>query len=111
MLTLFCCVDKALRALADATRRRILMLVWRDERSAGDIARDFSISRPAVSQHLGVLRASTLVTLRRAGTRCLYRTNHAAIAKLRAELGAFWDDRLSALKGRLEAAERSRRRR
>jgi len=101
-------VDEALRALADGTRRRILSLVWHHERSAGDIAKDFSISRPAVSQHLGVLRASKLVTLRKVGTRCLYRANHAAIARLRAELGAFWDDRLNALKDRLEAAERRR---
>src|SRR5262249_45174596 len=101
-------VDEALRALADRTRRRILSLVWHHERSAGDIAKDFSISRPAVSQHLGVLRASKLVTLRKVGIRCLYRANHAAIARLRAELGAFWDDRLNALKDRLEAAERRR---
>jgi DNA-binding transcriptional ArsR family regulator len=109
MLTFKLIVDEALRALADRTRRRILSLVWHHERSAGDIAKDFSISRPAVSQHLGVLRASKLVILRRAGTRCLYRANHAAIARLRAELGAFWDDRLNALKDRLEAAERRRR--
>src|SRR5215470_1609089 len=109
VLTLKPIVDEALRALADRTRRRILSLVWHHERSAGDIAKDFAISRPAVSQHLGVLRASKLVTRRRAGTRSLYRANHAALARLRTELGAFWDDRLDALKDRLEAEERRRR--
>ena len=103
-------MEVELRALADGTRRRILSLVWQRERTAGEIAAGFSISRPAVSQHLGVLRASKLVTLRRAGTRCLYRANHVAIARLRAELGAFWDDRLGVLKDRLEAEERERRR-
>jgi DNA-binding transcriptional ArsR family regulator len=103
-------VDEALRALSDGTRRRILTLVWDKERTAGEIANGFAISRPAVSQHLGVLRASNLVTLRRAGTRYLYRANHSAIARLRAELGAFWDGRLASLRDQAEAAERKRSR-
>lgn len=103
-------VDEALRALADSTRRRILALVWDEERTAGEIASGFAVSRPAVSQHLGVLRASKLVTLRRAGTRYFYRANHRAIARLRAELGAFWDERLAHLRDQAEAAERNRRR-
>ncbi len=103
-------MDEALRAFADRTRRQILALVWDKERTAGEIARRFAISRPAVSQHLGVLRASKLVTLRRAGTRYLYRANHSAIARLRAELGTFWDGRLARLREQAEAAERKRRR-
>jgi DNA-binding transcriptional ArsR family regulator len=103
-------MDEALRAFADRTRRQILALVWDKERTAGEIARRFAISRPAVSQHLGVLRASKLVTLRRAGTRYLYRANHSAIAQLRAELGMFWDGRLARLRDQAEAAERKRRR-
>ena len=98
-------MDEALRALADGTRRRILALVWDKERTAGEIASGFAISRPAVSQHLGVLRASKLVTLRRAGTRCLYRANHNAIARLRADLAAFWDRRLERLRFAAESAE------
>jgi DNA-binding transcriptional ArsR family regulator len=49
-------MDMILRALADGTRRRILSLVWRDERTAGEIASQFAMTRPAVSQHLTVLR-------------------------------------------------------
>jgi len=103
-------MDEALRALADGTRRRILALVWEKERTAGEIAKGFSINRPAVSQHLGVLRASKLVTVRRAGTRCLYRANHHAVVRLRADLAAFWDVRLDRLKDAAEAAEHRKRR-
>jgi DNA-binding transcriptional ArsR family regulator len=103
-------VDEALRALADGTRRRILALVWDKERTAGEIANGFTISRPAVSQHLGVLRASNLVRLRRAGTRYLYRANHDEIARLRADLAAFWDSRLDRLRVSAESAERRKQR-
>ena len=95
-----------LQALADATRRHILALVWRGERTAGEIASHFTMSRPGISQHLGVLLASNLVVVRRAGTRRLYRANRGAIARLRAELGAFWDVSLRRLKREAEAAER-----
>lgn len=100
-----------LRALADGTRRKILALVWRDERTAGEIAAEFSTTRPAVSQHLTVLRESELLTVRRDGTRRLYRANRQAVARLRAELGAFWDDRLAQLKDAAESAARKARRR
>ena len=93
-----------LRAIADGTRRQILALVWRDERSASEIAGEFTISRPAVSQHLAILLESRLVRMRRQGTRRLYRADLAAIARLRAELGRFWDVHLAELK---QAAEDS----
>jgi DNA-binding transcriptional ArsR family regulator len=102
-------VDAILRALADGTRRRILGLVWRNERTAGEIAGNFTMSRPAISQHLNVLLASELVTMRRDGTRRLYRANHRAVARLRAELGGFWDTSLARLKVEAEAAERKKR--
>jgi DNA-binding transcriptional ArsR family regulator len=95
-----------LRALADGTRRQILALVWRDERTAGEIAAEFTMTRPAVSQHLAVLRDSKLISVRPAGTRRLYRANRQAVARLRAELGAFWDDRLAQLRDVAEASER-----
>ena len=101
-------MDQVLRALADGTRRQILALVWRHERTAGDIASKFLFSRPAISQHLGVLVTSGLLTVRRSGTRRLYRANRRAIARLRAELGAFWDTSLARLKVEAEAAERQR---
>jgi DNA-binding transcriptional ArsR family regulator len=103
-------MDEALRALADGTRRQILALIWRNELTSGQIASKFRVTRPAISQHLGVLRASRLVTVRRAGTRRLYRSNRDTLAKLRAELATFWDNRLERLKVAGEAAERRRRR-
>jgi DNA-binding transcriptional ArsR family regulator len=104
-------MDMILRALADGTRRQILALVWRDERTAGEIASKFAMTRPAVSQHLAVLRDSELVSVRREGVRRFYRANRKAVARLRAELGAFWDDRLVRLKDAAEAGERRGRRR
>jgi DNA-binding transcriptional ArsR family regulator len=104
-------MDEMLRALADSTRRHILALAWREERTAGQIAAQFPVSRPAVSQHLKVLLKSELITMRRAGTRRLYRANRVAFARLRAQLGLFWDDNLRKLKSAAEAAERKRSRR
>ena len=103
-------MDRGLRALADETRRRILALVWRRERTAGEIAAKFSVSRPAISQHLRVLLTCELIAVRRAGTRRLYRADRAALKRLRTQLGAFWDNGLERLKDAAEAAERKRRR-
>lgn len=79
-----------MQALASSTRRRILFLVAEQERSAGDIAGQFSVSRPAISHHLKVLRDADLVVERRDGARRLFRTNQstlAAAAVLVAQLG------------------------
>ena len=95
-------MDRMLRALADETRRQILGLVSLGERSAGEIAGQFTLTRPAISQHLAVLLKSDLIVVRRAGTRRLYRSNPRAVARLRAELDSFWGDQLSLLK---DAAE------
>jgi DNA-binding transcriptional ArsR family regulator len=103
-------MDAKLRALADGTRRQILSLVWDAERTAGEIAYRFDMSRPAVSQHLGVLLACDLVAVRREGTRRLYAVNHRAIEDLRIELETFWDASLRRLKVEAEAAKRKRRR-
>jgi DNA-binding transcriptional ArsR family regulator len=104
-------MDMKLRAIADGTRRHILALVWRRERTAGEIAAEFTMTRPAVSQHLAILRESKLVTVRRDGTRRLYRADLAALARLRAQLGLFWDEHLSQLKDAAEASARKARRR
>jgi DNA-binding transcriptional ArsR family regulator len=98
-------MDAALRAIADPIRRKILALVWRNERTAGDIAARFEVSQPAISQHLKVLRETGLVGVRRVGTRRYYRADHAAMAGLRALLEAFWEERLAALKSELEAEQ------
>src|SRR5215472_5455807 len=93
-------MDVALRALADRTRRQILSMVWNQERPAGEIAAHFSLTRPAVSQHLTVLLESRLVSVRQVGTRRLYQTNRDEIAHLRSELESFWDGRLHRLRPR-----------
>jgi DNA-binding transcriptional ArsR family regulator len=103
-------MDDILLALADRTRRRILTLVWGGERTAGEIASHFRMSRPGVSQHLGVLLKSNLLVLRRAGTRRLYRANQRAVAQLRADLATFWDTSLARLRRVAEAAERKKKR-
>ena len=101
-------MDAALRALADPTRRQILVLVWDEERPAGDIAGHFSLTRPAISQHLNVLLDSNLIAVRQEGTRRLYHANLEEIARLRSELEAFWDGRLQRLKAAAERAQKAK---
>ena len=97
-----------MRAIAEPRRREILRLVWHEERSVGDIAGYFEITRPAISQHLRVLEDAGLVTFRRDGRRSMYRARRGALQELRAYLTAFWDDELSALKFAAERAEREK---
>jgi DNA-binding transcriptional ArsR family regulator len=103
-------VDAALRAIAEPNRRAILRLVRDDERSAGDIASHFDVSRPAISQHLRVLEDAELVTVRRDGTRRLYRARPEAMSEVRQFLDSFWDDRLARLKGAVEFDQRRKAR-
>ena len=91
-------IDLALHALAEPRRRAILALVRDRELPAGEIARRFEVTRPAISQHLSVLREAGLVTERRDGTRRLYRARPAGAAELRGWLENFWDDGLDRLK-------------
>jgi DNA-binding transcriptional ArsR family regulator len=104
-------VDTALRALAEPTRRRILRLVRDRERTAGDIAAHFAVTRPAVSQHLRVLEDARLVSVRRDGTRRWYRARPEGLAELHRWLEAMWVDRLGDLKRAAEAEMRGGRRR
>ena len=99
-------MEAALRAIAEPRRRRILQLVWERELSAGQIASQFEVSRPAISQHLGVLREAGLVDERRNGTQRLYRTRPQGLAELKAFLDAFWGERLEALQRDAEREER-----
>jgi DNA-binding transcriptional ArsR family regulator len=98
--------NTALRAIAEPRRRQILRLVWDGELSAGEIASHFDVTRPAVSQHLGVLKEAGLVDERRNGTQRLYRASSQGIADLKAFLDDFWGDRLAALKREAEREER-----
>jgi DNA-binding transcriptional ArsR family regulator len=99
-------VEAALKAIAEPRRRRILTLVRDGELSAGEIAGHFDVSRPAVSQHLNVLKEAGLVTERRNGTRRLYRARPEGLDELRAFLDGFWDVRLEALKREAERKEK-----
>jgi DNA-binding transcriptional ArsR family regulator len=96
-------VEAALKAIAEPRRREILHLVSEDERSAGEIAARFDVTRSAISQHLKVLREAELITERRDGTRRLYRARPEGLEDLREFLATFWTDRLAALKREAEA--------
>ena len=102
--------EEAIRAIAEPNRRRILQLVTSKELSAGEIASRFEITRPAVSQHLGVLREAGLVTERREGTRRLYSLRPEGFDDLKSFLEAFWGEGLERLKEAAELEEGRRRR-
>jgi len=101
-------VEAALKAIAAPRRREILSLVRADELSAGEIAAHFDVSRPAVSQHLTVLKEAGLVSERRNGTRRLYRARPEGLAELKAFLEEFWATRLEALKREAEREEKEK---
>ena len=95
-----------MKAIAAPNRRTILRLVADEELSAGEIASHFALTRPAVSQHLSVLKEAGLVSERRNGTRRLYRSRPEGFAELKTFLDEFWGDRLEALKREAEREER-----
>jgi DNA-binding transcriptional ArsR family regulator len=99
-------MEAALKAIAEPRRRAILSLVRDGELSAGEIASQFEVTRPAVSQHLNVLKEAGLVSERRNGTRRLYRARPEGLVELRDFLEGFWDVRLEALKREAEKEER-----
>jgi len=101
-------VEAALKAIAAPHRRTILRLVSDEELSAGEIAAHFDLTRPAVSQHLGVLKEAGLVSERRNGTRRLYRARPEGLVELKTFLDEFWGPRLEALKREAEREEKKR---
>ena len=101
-------MEAALRAIAAPRRRQILSLVRDVELSAGEIAAHFEVTRPAVSQHLNVLKEAGLVSERRNGTRRLYRARPEGLVELRDFLEGFWDIRLEALKREAEKEEQKK---
>ena len=104
-------MDAALKALAEPRRRAILRLVWSQELPATVIAEQFpDVSRPAISQHLTVLKEAELVNERRDGTRRLYSANTRTMADLRAFLDDYWTSGLDRLRDAAEAAETAKRR-
>jgi DNA-binding transcriptional ArsR family regulator len=101
-------MEAALKAIAAPRRRQILTLVRNEELSAGEIASHFDVTRPAVSQHLNVLKEAGLVSERRNGTRRLYRVRPEGLAELKDFLEEFWDPRLEALKREAEKEEKKK---
>jgi DNA-binding transcriptional ArsR family regulator len=102
-------MQAVLDAVVEPRRREILQLVRKVELPAGAIASRFGdVSRPAISQHLRVLRDAGLLVERREGTRRLYRTRPEGLGELRAFLEEFWDTRLEALRQEAEQEQRSR---
>jgi DNA-binding transcriptional ArsR family regulator len=91
-------------ALGDPTRREIFERLAYRSQAVGELARELPVSRPAVSQHLRVLKEAGLVIDRRAGNRRIYRVDHNGLAALRADLERFWTQALANYKQIVEQA-------
>ncbi len=104
-------MEQLLKAIADPRRQQILRLVWGQERTAGEVAANFDVSRPAVSKHLRILREAGLIEERLSGTQRLYRARQERLADVRGFLESFWDDGLAAVKRSAETDARARRER
>ena len=96
---------QSLEALGDPTRRSIFERLRRGARSVTELAGELPVSRPAVSQHLRVLKDAGLVRERRDGTRRLYRIDPQAVAEVRDYFDDFWSDVLAAFKDAVEREE------
>jgi DNA-binding transcriptional ArsR family regulator len=94
--------DAAWTALGDPTRRAIFERLAERPRAVGELASELPVSRPAVSQHLKVLKDAGLVADRPAGTRRIYQLDPAGIGALRADLDRFWSKALAAYKVAVE---------
>ena len=104
--------DAVFSALSDATRRNLLALLGHSgEASATDLARNLPVSRQAVQKHLGTLADAGLVAARRSGREVLFRPTPAPMSEAMAwmaEVGAQWDERLSALERQLRRSRSAR---
>jgi DNA-binding transcriptional ArsR family regulator len=89
-------------ALGDPTRRTIFELVAARPRAVGELATDLPVSRPAVSQHLKVLKEAGLVTDQRDGNRRIYQADPDGVAAMRAQLDRFWSQALASYKALVE---------
>lgn len=94
--------ERAFDALGDPTRRQIFKRLRGGPRSVGQLAEGMEVSRPAVSQHLRVLKEARLVTDRAEGTRRLYAVDSRGVEALRNWLDGFWDEALEAFKSAAE---------
>ncbi len=98
--------EMVLSAMSDPTRRAVLEMLREGPRSVADIARRLPVSRPAVSQHLKVLKQADLVFERREGTRRLYGVDAAGLETLRAYLESFWAEALADFKTTADRGDR-----
>ena len=89
-------------ALGDPTRRTIFARLATAPSAVGELANTLPVSRPAVSQHLKILKTAGLVIDDRAGSRRIYRVNQSGLRQMRAELDTFWNDTLTAYKRAVE---------
>ena len=103
--------DSALAALADPTRRAVFETLLDGPVSVGEIAAGLPVSRPAVSQHLKVLKDAGLVRDEADGARRLYQIDASGLGELRAWLDRFWGEALNAFKAEVERSPQPRRRR
>jgi DNA-binding transcriptional ArsR family regulator len=94
--------ENGFKALGDPTRRAIFELLADGPRAVGDLARELPVSRPAVSQHLAVLKEAGLVVDRQDGTRRLYQLDPDGVGAMRAYFDQFWDRSLAAFKAAVE---------
>src|SRR5579862_1257990 len=92
-------------ALADPTRRTIFEMVVAKPRAVGELAAQLPVTRPAVSQHLKLLKSAGLVRDHAEGTRRIYRVDRTGLAELRAQLDRFWNQALVNFKEIVERAE------
>lgn len=107
MLTYQDAGGRALEALGDPSRRAIFELLVTRARPVGELADALPISRPAVSQHLKVLKASGLVSDVARGTRRIYRVDPAGVAAVREYLDRMWDAALAAFAAAAEETKRN----
>jgi DNA-binding transcriptional ArsR family regulator len=96
-------------ALGEPTRRAIFERLAEGPRAVGELAAELPVSRPAVSQHLKVLKDARLVTGERAGTQRIYRVDPDGIAALRADLEQYWSKSLVAYKAAVENRQKEKR--
>jgi DNA-binding transcriptional ArsR family regulator len=96
---------RALDALGDPTRRAIVERLGDGPRAVGELASGLPVSRPAVSQHLRVLKEAGLVTERQEGTRRVYRLDANGIAGVRSYFDRFWETALADFKAAAEREE------
>ncbi|HLA14433.1 MAG TPA: metalloregulator ArsR/SmtB family transcription factor [Gemmatimonadaceae bacterium] len=96
-------------ALGDGTRRAIVLMLAAGPMSVGDLAAQLPVTRPAVSQHLKVLKDAGLVSEEAVGTRRIYRLDAAGVAALREQLDDFWDQALAGFRQVVERSKRGRK--